>query len=84
MCNGGIPSKDVTLASVLGCCFEVLDLCLARQIHALVVKHVFSSNVIINTSLFNIYGNCNVICDAERVFNYISNPNVVSWNIIIQ
>jgi pentatricopeptide repeat protein len=84
MCNEGIPPKDVTLASVLGCCSEVLDLCLARQIHALVAKHGFSSNVIISTSLVDIYGKCNVICDAERVFNSIPNPNVVSWNVIIR
>lgn len=84
MCNEGIRPKDVTLASVLGCCSEVLDLCLAGQIHALVVKQGFSSNVIINTSLVDIYGKCNVICDAERAFNSMPNPNAVSWNVIIR
>ncbi|KAF3337747.1 pentatricopeptide repeat-containing protein [Carex littledalei] len=84
MCKEGVRPKDVTLASVLGCCSDVLDLSLARQIHALVLKLGFSSNVIINTSLVDIYGKCDVMCDAERVFDYIPNPNVVSWNVLIR
>ncbi|KAJ3696686.1 hypothetical protein LUZ61_000391 [Rhynchospora tenuis] len=84
MFNEGVPPKDVTLASVLGSCSEVLDLCLARQIHTIVLKLGFCSNLIINTSLVDIYGKCEVISDAEKVFESIPNPNVVSWNVIVR
>ncbi|KAJ4756612.1 Pentatricopeptide repeat-containing protein [Rhynchospora pubera] len=86
MFNEGVPPKDVSLASVLGSCSEVqvLDLCLTRQIHTLVVKLGFCSNLIINTSLVDIYGKCDVMLDAEKVFDSIPNPNAVSWNVIVR
>lgn len=83
--NGfGISANEVTFASVLGSCANVLDLWLLRQIHGLVTKYGFSRNVILGTSLVDAYGKCRIMSDAIRSFNEIPNPNSVSWNVIIR
>ncbi|KAK9933220.1 hypothetical protein M0R45_020423 [Rubus argutus] len=55
-----------------------------RQIHALIVKYGFGGNVILGSSLVDIYGKCCVMSDARRIFDEIQNPNDVSWNIIVR
>ncbi|KAG1331180.1 pentatricopeptide repeat-containing protein [Cocos nucifera] len=84
MNRSGIRPKDVTLASVLGCCADLLTLFLAKQIHGLILKLGFCLNVILGTSLVDVYGKCWVIDDARRMFDSIPNPNAVSWNVIVR
>ncbi|XP_038977239.1 pentatricopeptide repeat-containing protein At3g26540-like [Phoenix dactylifera] len=84
MNRSGIRPKDVTLASVLGCCADLLALFLAKQIHGLILKLGFCLNVILGTSLVDVYGKCWVIDDARRMFDSIATPNAVSWNVIVR
>jgi pentatricopeptide repeat protein len=51
----GVRPKDVTLASVLACCAECLDLCGAQQLYAHIAKRDFYSNVILGTALVDLY-----------------------------
>ncbi|CAD6260832.1 unnamed protein product [Miscanthus lutarioriparius] len=80
----GIRPKDVTLASVLACCAECLDLRGAQQLHGHMAKRDFQSNVILGTALVDVYGKCLVLTDARRVFDGILQPNDISWNVIIR
>ncbi|XAR50796.1 hypothetical protein NMG60_11005234 [Bertholletia excelsa] len=80
----GVSPNEVTYASTLGSCAAVLDFLLSRQIHGLIVKRGFSGNVILESSLVDIYGKCGVMSDARRMFNEIQNPNAISWNVIIR
>uniref|UniRef100_A0A6P4AIS5 pentatricopeptide repeat-containing protein At3g26540 n=1 Tax=Ziziphus jujuba TaxID=326968 RepID=A0A6P4AIS5_ZIZJJ len=84
MNRNGVFSNAVTFASVLGSCAAVSDLDLSRQIHGLTLKYDFASNVILETSLVDIYGKCGAITDARRKFDEIHNPNAVSWNVIVR
>ncbi|XP_051124169.1 pentatricopeptide repeat-containing protein At3g26540 [Andrographis paniculata] len=84
MIKEGISASEVTFASVLGSCGHVLELWLSKQLHGLVLKHGFVGNVILESSLVDVYGKCGVVCDARRMFNEIENPNDVSWNVIIR
>ncbi|XP_073004599.1 pentatricopeptide repeat-containing protein At3g26540 [Typha latifolia] len=80
----GILPKDVTFASVLSCCADLLELSLARQIHGLILKLAFSSNVIIGTSLVDVYGKCDIVDEARKLFDLMPHPNAISWNVIIR
>ncbi|WRX30018.1 Pentatricopeptide repeat - like 10 [Theobroma cacao] len=80
----GILPNEITFASVLGSCGVVLELGLSRQIHAMVVKYGYSNNVVLGSSLVDVYGKCGVISDARRIFDQIENPNDVSWNVIVR
>lgn len=84
MHKSGVPGNEITFASVLGSCAAVLELFLARQIHGLIVKHGLCGNVVLASSLVDIYGKCWDINDARRVFDEIQSPNSISWNIIIR
>ncbi|CAL9192882.1 pentatricopeptide repeat-containing protein At3g26540 [Musa acuminata AAA Group] len=84
MNGSGIHPKDVTLASVLGCCGDLLALLLARQIHCLVLKYGYFPNVILDTSVVDVYGKCFAMDDARKMFDSIIDPNDVSWNVIVR
>ncbi|XP_068643535.1 pentatricopeptide repeat-containing protein At3g26540 [Aristolochia californica] len=76
--------NEITFASVLGCCADLLALSLARQVHGLVLKFGFYWNVILGSALVDIYGKCRIIHEARRMFDEIPSPNSVSWNVIVR
>ncbi|XP_058097388.1 pentatricopeptide repeat-containing protein At3g26540 [Magnolia sinica] len=80
----GLVPNEITFASVLGSCAALFALFLAKQIHGLVIKFGFCWNVILGSSLVDIYGKCRVIDDARRAFHEIPTPNAVSWNVIVR
>lgn len=80
----GVSANEVTFASALGSCAALLAIVLSRQIHGMIVKCGFSGNVILESSLVDVYGKCQVISDARKMFNEIQNPNAISWNVIVR
>ncbi|KAL2232320.1 pentatricopeptide repeat-containing protein At3g26540 [Sesamum indicum] len=80
----GVLASEVTFASVLGACGDVLELWLSRQVHGLVLKYGFVGNVILESSLVDVYGKCRRMSDARRMFDEIESPNDVSWNVIVR
>ncbi|KAL3840060.1 hypothetical protein ACJIZ3_024651 [Penstemon smallii] len=84
MIGEGMFANEVTFASVLASCGARLELWLSRQVHGLIVKYGFVGNVILESSLVDVYGKCQVMSDARRVFDEIEKPNDVSWNVIVR
>lgn len=80
----GVFASEVTFASVLASCATLLELGLSGQVHGLVVKYGFCGNVILESSLVDVYGKCGEISEARRMFDEIDNPNDVSWNVIVR
>ncbi|KAK4391015.1 Pentatricopeptide repeat-containing protein [Sesamum angolense] len=80
----GLFASEVTFASVLGSCGDVLELWLSRQVHGLVLKYGFVGNVILESSLVDVYGKCGMMSDARTMFDGIESPNDVSWNVIVR
>ena len=80
----GICANEITFASVLGSCAAVFELFLSKQIHGLIVKYGFGWNVILGSSLVDVYGKCGVMSDARRMFDEIENPNAITWNVIVR
>ena len=54
----GVYAGEVTFASVLRSYGGVLALCLQRQVHGFIVKYGFFRNVILESSLVDVYGKC--------------------------
>lgn len=84
MNRSGVSPNEITFASVLGSCAAVLALFVSRQIHGLVVKLGLSGNMILGSSLVDVYGKCRAMSDTRRMFDEIENPNAVSWNVIVR
>lgn len=79
-----VYASEVTFASVLGSYGAVLAHCLSRLVHGLLVKYGFVANVILESSIVDVYEKCQVIKDGQRMFDEIKNPNTVSWNVIVR
>ncbi|KAD4178237.1 hypothetical protein E3N88_26828 [Mikania micrantha] len=84
MKRDGFSWNEVTFASVLGCCGLLLEVYFAMGIHGVIVKYGFLGNVIIASSIVDVYGKSGFLSDARRMFDAIDNPNEVSWNVIIR
>ncbi|KAL0717848.1 hypothetical protein Bca4012_067170 [Brassica carinata] len=84
MNRDGIGATETSFAGVLKSCGFILDLRLLRQLHCAVVKHGYSGNLDLETSIVDVYGKCRVMSDARRVFDEMKNPSDVSWNVIVR
>ncbi|XP_073145145.1 pentatricopeptide repeat-containing protein At3g26540 isoform X2 [Henckelia pumila] len=84
MIGEGVFASEITFASVLGSCGNALELWLSRQVHGLILKYGFVGNVILESSIVDVYGKCRVMSDARRMFDEIRHPNDVSWNVIVR
>ncbi|GJW73990.1 pentatricopeptide repeat-containing protein [Tanacetum coccineum] len=72
-----------TLVSVLAACSSLASLIEGKQIHALVYKYRFDTDVSVSNALITMYSKCGCLPDVEPVFEKICSPNIVSWNTII-
>lgn len=80
----GFSATEVTFATVLGACAALLSLPFCMQSHGLMTRQGFITNVILASSLVDVYGKCGKIIDARKMFDEIKIPNAVSWNVIVR
>lgn len=77
-----VPDRS-TLASVLSSCGGLEMLEQGRQVHALVIKTEFDSEVIVGSALADMYANCGSVENALNVFDKMPVRDVVSWTGMI-
>ncbi|KAI9123380.1 hypothetical protein K1719_004680 [Acacia pycnantha] len=76
------PDK-FTILNALGACSLGVSLSLGKKTHCIALKLGFESDVMVQTSLIDMYSKCGRVDYAERVFNRISLRSVVAWNAMI-
>ncbi|GLT56897.1 hypothetical protein SLA2020_319170 [Shorea laevis] len=54
-----------------------------EQVHSVIVKTGYEENVYARSAFLDMYAKCQRVEDAYMVFEYISEPNSVSWNALI-
>lgn len=75
--------NDYSYGSALSACSGLQNLKIGMQIHASISKSRFLSIVYIGSALVDMYSKCaNVVC-AQKVFDGMTERNVVSWNSLI-
>jgi pentatricopeptide repeat protein len=79
----GVEPNHVTFVAVLNACASVMALEEGRHVHEEIIQCGFESDVIVGSSLIDMYAKCDSIDDAQSVFNRMPTRNVVSWNVII-
>ncbi|XP_015900747.3 putative pentatricopeptide repeat-containing protein At5g09950 [Ziziphus jujuba] len=85
VCAGFLPNH-YAFGSALRSCQDSgqFGLKLGLQIHGLISKSQYASDVVVSNVLISMYGSClGSIDDARRVFDEIKIRNSVSWNSII-
>ncbi|VFQ63772.1 unnamed protein product [Cuscuta campestris] len=75
--------NQFTFSSILDACAGCSSLSTGIQVHAWVLKMGIPLDVILSTSLVDMYAKCGDIESAFRVFDAMQRKNLVSWNSII-
>lgn len=83
MMNSGIRPNHYTFSSVFDACAGCSNLVMGSQLHSCLLKIGVPFDVVLGSSLVNMYAKCGDIVAASCVFELIPAKNLVSWNSII-
>ncbi|KAM7471201.1 hypothetical protein LguiA_009384 [Lonicera macranthoides] len=74
---------NFTLPCVIKACGGLLDMGLGKDVHGMAVKMDLVSDVFVGNALISMYGKLGFVEEAVRVFEYMPERNLVSWNSMI-
>ncbi|KAL3727643.1 hypothetical protein ACJRO7_032389 [Eucalyptus globulus] len=75
--------NEFTLTTAAKACSVLADLRMGKRIHAHVEAFGLRGNVVVCSSLVDMYGKCNEVDEARRVFDLMVDKNIVSWTSMI-
>jgi pentatricopeptide repeat protein len=76
----GVEPDPVIFMGVLNACGIVAALEVGRHVHEQIIQTGFMSDVLVSSSLIDMYAKCGSIEDAWRVFNEMPTCDVVTWH----
>eukprot|EP01018_Ginkgo_biloba_P034728 Gb_12554 [translate_table: standard] len=79
----GMKPDLQTFSTVLPSCANLAALKQGKEIHEVIIRSGFQSNVIIGSALVNMYAKCGSIETAHNVFENMPQRDVVSWSVMI-
>ncbi|XP_042033324.1 pentatricopeptide repeat-containing protein At4g13650-like [Salvia splendens] len=79
----GVYPTPYVFSSILSACTKISLYRVGQQLHALVCKWGFSSQVYVCNSLLSLYSRCGYITSAELVFSEMKQRDKVSYNTLI-
>ncbi|XP_028752170.1 pentatricopeptide repeat-containing protein At2g13600-like [Neltuma alba] len=68
---------------VLKICYGLGALELGRQLHGILLKIQFGTNIYVGNALIDMYGKCGSLDNAKKVLERMPKKDCVSWNSII-
>ncbi|XP_010257121.1 PREDICTED: pentatricopeptide repeat-containing protein ELI1, chloroplastic-like [Nelumbo nucifera] len=71
------------LSAVLKCCAKLEAVDVGRQVHCITLKHGFHRDVILMTSLLDMYAKCTSIEEARCIFYEMPERDVITTNSMI-
>ncbi|KAH7566234.1 hypothetical protein JRO89_XS08G0122200 [Xanthoceras sorbifolium] len=83
MIKGGFKWSNTTMVSVLTACGRSARLKEGRSVHGFIMRTLVKPNIILDTSLVDMYSKCRKVEEAKRVFDKIEDKNLVCWNAMI-
>jgi pentatricopeptide repeat protein len=83
MHDSGIRVVCSTISPVMKSCTSLLAIELANEVHSLVVKYGFSSDVFVQTPLMDFYAKTSDIDSAKKVFDEILVKDPICYNCLI-
>ncbi|KAK9085225.1 hypothetical protein Sjap_025636 [Stephania japonica] len=83
MLNSGVQPNEFTLSSVASACAGSSFLVFGRQVHSSILKTGVPTDVLLLSSLVDMYAKCGDITAAESVFETIPEKSLPSWNSIV-
>lgn len=83
MREAGFTPNQFTFSSVLDACASLCLLEYGRQVHGLLCKAGLDTHKCTESALIDMYAKCGCITESRKVFESISDPDIVSWTAII-
>ncbi|XP_077211689.1 tetratricopeptide repeat (TPR)-like superfamily protein [Tasmannia lanceolata] len=74
---------SVTLTSVFSACSDSCDLELGKEGHGYSIRNNLVSDLVVVSSIIDMYAKCERIDDARRVFDSATQGDLVMWNTLI-
>ncbi|XP_020238134.1 pentatricopeptide repeat-containing protein At2g27610 [Cajanus cajan] len=81
--RSGLSPDELTMSSVLNVCAGCFDGTVGEQVHCQCVKCGLVHHVSVGTSLVDMYMKTENIGNGRRVFDEMSDRDVVSWNSLL-
>ncbi|KAK9051996.1 hypothetical protein SSX86_028624 [Deinandra increscens subsp. villosa] len=72
-----------TFGTVLTACGNLGRLKQGREVHSKVITSGIQDNVVVDSSLVDMYGKCGSVYESQRVFDRMATPNSVSWSALL-
>lgn len=79
----GLRPDSATFVSVSSACSQIGSLELGCWVHDSIVSNGIRVNVILGTSLINMFSRCGDVSRARAVFDSMSEGNVIAWTAMI-
>ncbi|XP_065881102.1 pentatricopeptide repeat-containing protein At3g09040, mitochondrial [Euphorbia lathyris] len=83
MKNFGFHPDEFTYTSILSACAFLGCLEGGRQLHTIIIKNKFASNLFVGNALVDMYAKSRALMDARKQFELMRNKDNISWNAII-
>lgn len=77
-----VPDR-FTLSSVVSACAELGFLSVGKELHSWVIRSGLAVDLSVGCSLIDMYAKFGLIEDSRKVFNGMSDHNVMSWTALI-
>ncbi|KAF7803457.1 pentatricopeptide repeat-containing protein [Senna tora] len=78
-----VNPDSATLVSVLAACSQLGSLHLGCWVHDYIISNEIEVNVILGTSLINMFSRCGNVSRAREVFDKMPQRNVIVWTAMI-
>ncbi|XP_058098878.1 pentatricopeptide repeat-containing protein At2g21090 [Magnolia sinica] len=81
--RSSVGSNQFSFAGVLIACVRLEELGLTRQVHGQVLVVGFLSNLVISSSIVDVYAKCGCVDDSRRLFDEMPVRDVLAWTTLV-
>ena len=78
-----VQANQITYVNILKACASPLGLKWGREVHVLIRRDGFESDIRVGTALIQMYAKCGSIKEARQAFDNLTNRTVVSWTAMV-
>lgn len=83
MLKQGVSPDSFTLSTVISTCAKLASLSLGQSVHGTAVRIGVAGDLLVASSLIDMYSRCGETKYASFVFDLMETRNVISWNSMI-